>query len=228
MITQRDTRTGADERHLLSRPRWPLIGALGGALGAIGPLLGIAPVSEGAAESGGAAILAEIQKDRLPIAVGAVAGMAAVVCLVIFAAGLRRRLQHQEPAGSTAADVAVAGLALTAGALLVGLAATYQLWWNAGGMYDGPDLVAAAFAVADTVPFAAWTGVGLAAGATAVAGLRHAAVPRWLGWFSAATAFVIGAMSVGMVPFMAFMPGGLWLLVAGVGLDRRPQRPAPA
>ena len=154
--------------------------------------------------------------------------MAAVVCLVIFACGLRRQLEHRVPPASMASEVAVGGLALTAGALLVDLAATYQLWWHAGGMYDGPDLVAATFVIADTVPFAAWAGVGLAAGATALVGLRYGATPRWLGRFSAVMAFVIGAMSIGMVPFMTFMPAGLWLVVTGVALSRRSATPAAA
>ncbi|HSH58555.1 MAG TPA: hypothetical protein VK988_02730, partial [Acidimicrobiales bacterium] len=77
-------------------------------------------------------------------------------------------------------------------------------------------------------PFAAWAGVGLAAGATAVGGLRYGATPRRLGWFSAVMAFVIGAMSIGMVPFMTFMPAGLWLVVTGVVLSRRSGTPTAA
>ena len=204
--------------------RWSLSAVVAGPLGALGPLVAVSTVSEAAAESGGAAILLDIRADRLPIALGAVLGMAAVVCLVIFASGLRRRLDEQEPVGSTVSAVATAGLGLTATALLVGLAAIYQLWWQAGGMYDSPELVGAAFLVADTVPFAAWAGIGLTAGATAVSALRHGSLPNWLGWFSAAIALVIAAMAFCMVPFMAFMPSGLWLVVTGLGLSRRAGR----
>lgn len=218
MKTDRDLIRPAAQEH--APRRFGLVAALAGTLGVAGPLLGVSPVSEAAANSGGAAILAEIQAQRLPIALGAVATLGAAMCVVALAAGLKLRFAAREPMGGALAATASGGLALSAGALLVGAAATYQLWWQAGGAYDAPDLVAAAFLVADTVPFAAWAGVGLSAAATAIGALRRAFFPRWYGWFSAAVAIVIAAMSVAMVPFMAFMPAGLWLVISGFGLGR--------
>lgn len=219
-MTDRTMTATGPAQSRVTKDRWWLFAVLAGAFGGPGTFLALSTVTDTAPEVGGAAILADIQGDRLPIALGAVAGMAAVLFMVLFNVALRRRLREREPVGGTTSMVAGAGLALTAGALFVGLAAVYQLWWQGGGMYDSPDLVAAAFLVADTVPFAAWAGVGLTAGATGVSALRHGAAPRWLGWFSTAMAFVIAAMVVGMVPFMAFMPGSLWLVVTGLGLRR--------
>ena len=59
-----------------------------------------------------------------------VATMVAVVTLVVFAAGLRRRLAAQAPSGSALPDVAAGGLLLTSVAGLMGAGLN---WWPRSG-----------------------------------------------------------------------------------------------
>ena len=76
--------------------------------------------------------------------------------------------------------------------------------------------------------------VAALAGATAVGVLRGRVLPRWHGWFSAATAlaFVVGGADMaraglfaadGDYGFLLFWLLPLWLLVTGIGLLRRPR-----
>jgi hypothetical protein len=70
--------------------------------------------------------------------------------------------------------------------------------------------------------------------ATAVAVLRGRVLPRWYGWFSAATAlaFLVGGANMarsgffaadGDYGFLLFWLLPLWLLVTSIGLQRRPR-----
>lgn len=58
----------------------------------------------------------------------------------------------------------------------------------------------------------------LLVGAVAVASLRHAAFPRWLGWTSAVTAVLL-VLAIAFVGFLVLM---LWVLATSVWLVRRP------
>jgi hypothetical protein len=63
--------------------------------------------------------------------------------------------------------------------------------------------------------------------ATAVAILRHGAMPRWLGYLAA----LIAVVSVTPAGFFAFLAGGIWILIASVVLYQgqgQPPAPAPA
>ncbi len=146
----------------------------------------------------------------------------AAVLLVVFAAGLARRLSEQEPMGSLIPQVASAGVLLTAGLSLVGGGICTELFWHLiqdPGEVD-PDTIAAALTIFNTMPWV-WVAIGISAGATAVAALRHGSLPRWIGVVSVVMTALVVLTQVVPGQYMALLPGALWLIVAGIGFARR-------
>jgi len=142
--------------------------------------------------------------------------------LVIFGAGLRRRLAAQEPVGSLLPTVAFSGALLTAAMCLVGGGISTELFWSLTqdlGATD-PDTLSAHLAIFNTIPWV-WAGIGMTAGAVAVAALRHGSVQRWIGWVSVVFAVLVLGTQLAPVQYMALLPASLWLVVAGAGLARR-------
>jgi hypothetical protein len=66
--------------------------------------------------------------------------------------------------------------------------------------------------------------IGLAVSqlAVAAASLRHGALPRSLGWLSGLCLVAATAVVVVGIPFLAYIPGFVFLLVTGIVLARRP------
>lgn len=168
------------------------------------------------------AITEKLADKTVPILVFHTAAMVAALLLLVFAAGLRRRLAELTPSGSLIPAVASSGLMLVSVALLMGTALTTEFVF---GVQD-PDLLVPETAVffghwIGTVPWV-WVGAGVAALALGVAGRRFGGVPSWLVWVS----LVLGGLTVlfGISPlqYMAGMTGPLWLLVASLGLLKRP------
>ena len=144
----------------------------------------------------------------------------ATVLLVVFAAGLRRRLQVQAPAGSLLPEVAASGLLLTAVVALIGSGFTTEIVF---GVTDDsnkaaldPEFAAVVAHWIGTIPWL-WLGSGLTGVAVAIAALRHAAAPRWIGWIAA----VLGGITLlfGMSPlqYMAGFTGPVLVLLLGIG-----------
>lgn len=151
---------------------------------------------------------------------------AAAAGLALFGAGLRRRLDEQEPVGSLAPTAALAGLLLAAGLALVGGGISTELFWNLQAANDDlakvdPDTVAANLALYNTMGWV-WAGIGLSAGAVAWAGLKHESVGRRLAWFSAVMAALIAVTQLVPLQYLAAIPAALWCIVAGVAMARRP------
>jgi hypothetical protein len=146
------------------------------------------------------------------------ATMLAVVLMIVFAAGLRRRLAEQGPAGSLLPDVAAGGLGLVSVAGLLGSGLTTEFIFGVAEP-DGRLVPEAAVFFGHwvgTIPWL-WVGAGLAGVAVAAAALRHGAAPRWIGW----TAVVLGGLTLllGMSPlqYMAGFTGPLLVLLTGLG-----------
>ena len=151
---------------------------------------------------------------------------AAALGLVVFGAGLKRRLDEQEPVGSLTGTVAFVGTLLAAALCLVGGGISTELFWQLLAANDDitsvdPDTVAANLAIYNTMGWV-WAGVGLSAGAVAVAGLRHDSVGRKLAWFSAVMAGLVGLLQLIPLQYLAALPAALWLIVVGVAMSRRP------
>lgn len=153
--------------------------------------------------------------------------VATTLCLLllpVFALGLARRLDQQAPVGSLLGKVAAWGLGPVSAALLLGsgldtqflfaLADADKLVPESGAFYT--DWVA-------TIPWL-WLGAGLSGLALAVAALRHAAAPRWIGVVSLVLGAITTLAGVSPLQYMAGFTGPVWLLVVALGFaagDRR-------
>jgi hypothetical protein len=171
------------------------------------------------AQRAGGAELDRALRDNVPaFRVTLVATFVALVLLVVFAAGLRRALLSQSPPGSLYPDMAAAGCILTAaaGVVYIGLLGLmlFQDEMPPGALGAVWQLVVAAPAMT----------IGLAVSqlAVAAASLRHGALPRSLGWLSGLCLVAATAVVVVGIPFLAYIPGFVFLLVTGIVLARRP------
>lgn len=138
--------------------------------------------------------------------------------MVVFAAGLHRRLASALPASSTLPLLAFAGLLGTAVVTVMGTALDTEFMLSLASR-DGLVLPESAVLFnhwVGTVPWV-WVLAGLSA-VSLFAASRAGALPRWMG----RTGLVLGALTLlmGVSPFqyMAILPGALWLLVTGIGL----------
>jgi hypothetical protein len=179
--------------------------------------LGFQSIDIDVQRAGGAA-LDEALRDNTPaFRLTLVAVAIASVLLVVFGAGLRRTLGGGATSSSLAADVAAAGCLLTAAAAVV-YVGLFGLMLFPDDMPPGAlsvvwQLVAAAPAIT----------IGLAASQVAVAfaSLRDAALPRSIGWVAGVCAVVSFAVAAAGVPFLAYLPAFMFLLVTGLYVARR-------
>jgi hypothetical protein len=176
--------------------------------------------------AGDASAIAERLGDQIAqILVFHTATMVAALLLVVFAAGLRRRMAEALPADSLLPSVASSGLMLVAVAGVLGSGLTTEFVFGA----SDPDLMvpeAAAFFGhwVGTIPWL-WGAIGLTAISVAAASLRHGAVaPRWLGRVSLVLGGLLTVIAVSPLQYMAGMVGPIWLLVASVALVRDGRR----
>jgi len=159
------------------------------------------------------AILARLADQSVQIITFQVVASLTALALVVFAAGLHRRLAARLD-DSIVPMVASAGLIGTAVVTVLGTGLDTEF---AVGIED--HVLAANAAMFNhwtgTIPWC-WLLVGLSALAVASAG-RQGAVPRWMG----ITSLVLGGLTVvsGVLPvqYMAIVPGALWVLVVSVG-----------
>lgn len=138
------------------------------------------------------------------------------VAMVVFAAGLQRRLRARIGEG-IAATVAFAGLVGTAVVLVLGSGLDTEFFW---AFQEEDKIVDDANAALynhwiGTIPWV-WVLAGLA-GLALFSAYRAGAIPRWIG----VVGLVLGALTLllGISPFqyMAGMTGPLWLLVTAIG-----------
>ena len=159
------------------------------------------------------AVLARLADQSVQIITFQVVASLTALALVVFAAGLHRRLAARLD-DSIVPMVASAGLIGTAVVTVLGTGLDTEF---AVGIEE--HVLASSAAM-----FNHWTGtilwcwllVGLSALAVASAA-RQGAVPRWMG----ITSLVLGGLTVvsGVLPvqYMAIVPGALWVLVISVG-----------
>jgi hypothetical protein len=205
--------------------RWALAGALAGVVALVG-LLATGPLSPEVDLLADNDLVARhvIDKEGLVWLFQATCSGAALG-VAVFAAGLRRRLAAQCPASSLVPSLAAIGLGSVVVMLLVGGGISTELFWSL--MQDhgdaDPDSIGAMLAILNTMAYV-WAGAGLAAGAVAVAALRQGAMPRWIGWFSAVMAGLIGLVQLVPLQYLAGFAGTVWLVVVGIGLARDERR----
>lgn len=204
-----------------SRRWWAWAGVGAGLAGivSIGASMQVDAVYAEGVEGNPTAVVARLAEQTAPILVFHTATLVGLLLLVVFAAGLRRRLAGQLPSRSLLPDVAAAGLGLVAVAQLMGSGLTTEFVF---GVNDPDAHVVPEAAVffghwVGTIPWL-WVGAGVAGVTVAVAALRHGATARWVGWVGAVLGGVTLLLGISPLQYMAGMTGPLWLLVTAAGL----------
>jgi hypothetical protein len=214
-----DTLQPATRSAAPTRRGWAVAGLVGAAVGVVGLFFTSGLTIPGYDHQGDNEAFAAAIAGRAWYAWGAqVVTVVAAACLAVFAAGLRRSLAAQEPAGSLVPGLAAAGVWLTVGMLLVGGGISTELYWALDNVenWDG-DTIAAHTAIYNTMAWL-WTGIGLTAATVAVGGFRNGSV----GVFSAVVAGLVAVTQAAPIQYMSLLPGALWLFVAGIRFLRTP------
>jgi hypothetical protein len=204
---------------------WAWVGVLAGATSIAGIQLSmsLSPVYDEAAPPTAASITAHLA-GRIPqlLAFHVVTVVAALLVLV-FAAGLKRRLDAQAPAGSLLPALAGTGLTIVSVVLILGTGLNTEFTFGLAS----PELL-----VATDVSFYShwiatiewlWVTAGVSALAVGLAALRGAA-PRWLGVVSLVLGVLTTLVGISPLQYLAGFTGPVWLLVAALGFalgDRR-------
>lgn len=157
--------------------------------------------------------------------VGAVAGIAAALSLLVFAAGFRRWAERQ---GGESLALRVVPLALTAsaGAMMLAYTVKGQLAiYLDGGINDGSypaEALYTYFLMDDLAGFGAWWGVTAMAAVVVVLAFRDRLVVRWVGALAVlAVAAPVGFLvATGLTGFPGVV-GPVWLTLAGIGMALR-------
>lgn len=163
-------------------------------------------------------IVDKLADQTVPILIMHTGAMLTAVLLVVFAAGLRRKLTQGTPAGSLLPQVASNGLMLVSVALLMGSALTTEFVFGV----QEPEMLVPETAVffghwIGTVPWL-WVGAGVAALAVGLAGKRFGAVGRKLTWASLVLGGLTTLLGISPLQYMAGMTGPLWLTIAAFAL----------
>ena len=200
---------------------WAVAGLVAGIAGIVGIAASMSISAVYDEELGGDAQgIYERMQDFVPnIAVFHTATLVGVVLLVVFGAGLRRRLQGDLPVGSLLPDVAFGGLLLTSVAGLMGSSLDTE-FGSALVQTEQVKVVPEVFVFyghwLGTIPWL-WVGAGLTGVAVAVAALRHRAVPRWIGWVGAVLGGLTLLFGISPLQYMAGMFGPLFVTIAAAG-----------
>lgn len=217
-------RTTRPARSSTSRA-WAWTGVAAGALGIASIQSSLAASVDWEATAGDAgAIVADAAGKQGAFLAFHVTTTLCLLLLPVFALGLARRLDQQAPVGSLLGKLAAWGLGLVSAALLLGSGLDTQFLF---GLSDPSMLVPESGAFytdwVATIPWL-WLGAGLSGLALAVAALRHAAAPRWIGVVSLVLGGLTTLAGVSPLQYMAGFTGPLWLLVVALGFalgDRR-------
>jgi len=139
-------------------------------------------------------------------------GVAAVFCLIVFVSSLRQLLRTGSNESDWLSSIAFGGGLVTAGVMLVGL--SFKLANKSIGNY-GADTQVAKMLYALEWDFSLAMSPALAAlvAGSAVAILRGAPLPRWVGWFSVLVAVLLLAPGFYWIGVLATM---IWTLLVTI------------
>lgn len=202
------------------RSTWALWGTAAGVCGVIANLLAASPVSETARKAGFDEVYGELTRGVFHV--GAVAGFAAVACLVMFAAGFSRWGARQA-SDSLALRAVPYALLASAGALIAAYGVKGQLAAYLDGGFNEtsyPDHdIYVYYLLDDLAGYFSWWGVAIAAGGIAWLAFRDRLVPRWVGAVGVVALLVpVGfLLGFGFTGFSGIITP-LFLVVAGIGL----------
>jgi hypothetical protein len=151
------------------------------------------------------------------VAIGAfhTATLVGAVLLVVFAAGLQRRLRARLGNDHLAPPIAFAGLVGTAVVSVLGTGLDTEFIAVTDQEFINPASAAMFNHWIGTIPWC-WVLAGVSAAAVYVAA-RAGAVPRWIGRTSLVLGGITLVAGVSPLQYLAGMTGPLWLLVVALG-----------
>ena len=198
--------------------RWALAGLVSGIAG-IGAIVasGMADAVYHPDNGGDAEKIAEALGDQVPqLLAFHVLGVISAVLMVVFAAGLYRRLRATAPADSLAPGLAALGALGTAFVLFVGTGLDTEFVFAAAGDVDVvPESLAFYNNFIGTIPWC-WGLLGLSG--LAVHSLsRSGAVARWLGLVGLVGGGITLLLGISPLQYMAGMTGPVGLVVISLG-----------
>ena len=205
------------------RSTWALWGTAAGVLGLVANMIAQPVVTEAQRKDGFDTVFGELGRGSYHL--GAVAGFAAVACLLLFAAGFARWAQRQ---GSQSLALRAAPMALvaSAGALIASYGVKGQLAsYLDGGFNEGsyPDSELYVYYLLDDLAgFFSWWGVAIAAACIAWLSFRDRLVVRWVGALAVLAALVpVGfLLAFGFTGFAGVITP-VFLIPAGIGMALR-------
>lgn len=168
--------------------------------------------------------IAEQLSTKVPVLIGFhLTTTIAALLLMVFTAGLKRRLDAQTPADSLLPNVAAIGLVITSTILLMGAGLNTEFIFGIAtpGMMPVTDVSFYSHWVA-TISWL-WVAAGVSAVALGLASLKGAA-PRWIGVVSLVLGSLTALLGISPLQYMAGFVGPVWLLVVALGFlvgDRR-------
>lgn len=223
-MTALDERRAGSAGSAATRSTWALWGTAAGVAGVVTNFLAQADVSE-ADRKGGVEVMEQL--TRAPYHLGAVAGFAAVACLLFFAAGLRRWAERQAN-DSLPLRVAPLALVASAGALIASYGVKGQLAsYLDGGFNDAtyaPENLYTYFLIDDLAGYFSWWGVAVALGCLAWVSFRERLVVRWVGALAALGIVIpIGFLLLAGFTGFAGVITPVLLIPIGIGLALRPE-----
>lgn len=222
-MTALDTATTAVEGDSGSRSTWALWGTAAGVCGLVANMLASPVVTEAQRKGGFDEVYGELTRGVFHV--GAVAGFAAVACLVMFAAGFARWAARQA-SDSLALRAVPYSLVASAGALIASYGVKGQLAsYLHGGFNEAsyPDRELYVYYLLDDLAgYFSWWGVAIAAACIAWLSFRERLVVRWVGALAVlAVAVPIGFLLVFGFTGIAGVITPLFLVPAGIGLALR-------
>jgi hypothetical protein len=180
-MTNTMERAQSEQTSVGARTRWPLWGAAAGVGGVVANLL-TQPSVQNSDRRDAEKVVDALSRGSYHVAV--VFAFAAVVCLVLFAAGLSRWAARQATP-SLALPAAVFGLVASAGAMIGAYGVKGQLaeYLQGGTNADnyGTSALYTYFLFDDLAGFFSWFGVAVAAGCLAWLAFRERLLARWVG-----------------------------------------------
>ncbi|MBA2453546.1 MAG: hypothetical protein H0V47_10270 [Chloroflexia bacterium] len=206
---------------------WPLWGVAAGVLGYVGHVFSMTDLTE-AQRATGVSVVSELSQTGYHV--GVVAGMFAVFCVLVLAAGWWRWANANAPS-SIAGGLVPLSLVASAGAMILGYGLKGMLAIYLPGGIDGNhpnEGLYTLFIIDDMFPFMAWYGVAMAAAGMVWLSLREHRLPTWIGILS--VLFVVAPVGVLIVTGLPGFPGvvqPLWLIIVSIGMALSLRR-APA
>jgi len=200
------------------RTGWALAGIAAGVAG-VGSIVasGMVDAAYDAKLAGDPAAIAHKLSEQTPqLLAFHVLGVVSAVLLLVFAAGLHRRLRATSTPASLAPVLTLFGLAGTAIVMILGTGLDTEFMFSAGKATDvSPDNVTMFNHWVGTIPWL-WVLVGVA-GLALFAASRERAVPRWMGLVALVGGGLTLLLGISPLQYMAGMTGPIGVVVIAAG-----------